>query len=220
MENRICLWSFKWSHLIINPEKYIRYRDRYPISDDGWIDSVWAIVKNKEWNIYLHHHAKNNEFYIPWWKIESGEIKEQALIRELKEELNIDVKKYTYSDMTKYILRWVKRRFHTFIIEEYTWIPLNNDSDEYDQYRAEIIDSDNELGFAVKVDGTITDDVQDIMQSCIDLYHLKTVVPRLFDPSVLEMATYRPYDESMIDRSKHYYLYVDISQKEYYFELK
>lgn len=103
------------------------------------------------------------------------------------------------------------------MIDDYSGIPLNNESDKYDQYRAEIIDSDNELGFAVKVDGTITDDVQDIMQSFLDIYHLTTIVPQIHD-DILIQSHYVEYDQSLINPSQHYYLYLDQEKKEYYFD--
>ena len=104
-----------------------------------------------------------------------------------------------------------------FMIDDYSNIPLNNESDKYDQYRAEIIDSDNELGFAVKIDSTITDDVQDIMHSFLDMYHLYTIIPQIHD-DILIQSRYAEYDQSLIDLSQHYYLYLDQEKKEYSFD--
>jgi hypothetical protein len=104
------------------------------------------------------------------------------------------------------------------MIDDYSGIPLNNDSDKYDQYRAEIIDSDNDLGFAVNVEGTITDDVQDIMQSFLDIYHLYIIVPKIHDGILIE-SRYIDYDQNKIDQSQHYYLYLDLEKKLYYFDI-
>lgn len=213
----LCLWSFKWSHLIINTEKYQHLLDTHPATDDGFIHVVWWIVKNSEWKIYLHHHAKLNEFMIPWGKVEQGENFDQALCRELKEELDIDVLSLHQISSIKYIVSGKRRCFHIFMIDEYQWIPINNESDKFDQYRAEIIDSDNDLGFAVNVDGTIIHDVQDIMQSFLELYHIVTIIPQISD-DILLLSSYREYDQTKIDLSQHYYLYLDLEKKLYYFQ--
>jgi hypothetical protein len=213
----ICLWSFKWSHLIINTEKYHYLLDKYPSTDDGFIHVVWWIVKNSEWEIYLHHSTRLNEFRIPWGKVDIWETYEVAMMRELKEELDIVVLDQEYISSYKYIIWWIKRCFHLFLIHSYTWIPQNNDSHKYDQYRAKIIDSDNEVGFSINIDGTITDDVQDIMQSFNNLYYAYVIAPQL-GSEILSLCTYRQYDESVIDLAKHYYLYLDQEKKEYYFE--
>ena len=59
-----------------------------------------------------------------------------------------------------------------FEVEDYTGIPINNESEQLDQYRAKKLPSDNDIGIAIEIDGTVTDDVQDIMHSFLDLYHL------------------------------------------------
>lgn len=214
----VCLWSFKWSHLIINNEKYHQRLAEHPATDDGFIHVVWWIVKNTQWKIYLHHHARLNEFMLPWGKVDKWETFEDAMKRELHEELDIIVHTCHHLSSIKYIVWWLKRCFHMFMIDDYSGISLNNESDKYDQYRAEIIDSDNKLGFAIKVDGTITDDVQDIMQSFLDVYHLYTIVPQIYD-DILTQSHYVEYDQSLINPSQHYYLYLDQEKKEYYFDI-
>jgi 8-oxo-dGTP pyrophosphatase MutT (NUDIX family) len=201
--------------LIINTKKYQERLTQHPATEDGFIHVVWWIVKDSEWKIYLHHHARLNEFMLPWGKVEFWESFEDAIRRELYEELEIVVKKHHQLSSIKYIAWWSKRCFHTFMIDEYTWIPLNNDNDKYDQYRAEIIESDNELWYAIKIDGTIIHDIQDIMQSVIDIYHIKSIVSQIHDNILLES---RYVDYGQINVSKHYYLYLDQAKKEYYFQ--
>lgn len=212
--SNICLWSLKWSHLIIDGLKYQSLLTQHPHTDDSYIHVVWWIVKNAEWKIYLHHDVKRNEFLLPGWKVEHGETYAQALIRELDEELDIEVNKLHHISSIKYRagMLWC---FHMFVIDEYTGIPQNNDAHKYDHYRAEIIDSDNDLGYAVKIDGTITDDVQDIMHSFLDIYHRKTISPQ-WDADIACTAPYRVYDTTMIDPHQHYYLYFDDAKQEYY----
>lgn len=213
----ICLWSFKWSNLIINNEKYKQRIIEHPSTDDGFIHVVWWIVKNSEWNIYLHHNAKLNEFMLPWGKVELWESFEEAIKRELHEELGIIVHQTHQLSTIKYIVWWLKRCFHMFMIDHYSNIPINNEIDKYDQYRTEIIKSNNNLWYAIKIDGTITDDIQDIMHNFLDIYHLCTILPQIHD-DILIQSHYALYDQSKIDVAKHYYLYLDQEKKEYYFD--
>lgn len=210
----ICLGSLKWSNFVINKEKYQQCLQEYSHTEDGYIHTVWAIVYDKQDRIYLHHNAQKNEFFLPRWKVEIGETFEQAVMREMKEELNIDVKKCVYLSSIKYIIGWVYWCFHTFVVEEYEGIPINNMSDEYDQYRAKKIQSDNTLGFGIVINGTITEDEEDIMHTFLDLYHVWVIASQI-DKKLFLSASYAEYDESLIDISKHYYLWFDINKKEY-----
>ena len=101
---------------------------------------------------------------------------------------------------------------------EYTGIPTNKESHKCDNYRVEIIDSDNTLGFAVKVDGTITDDVQDILHTFLEINIIKNILP-IVDHTILQDAIMMSYDENLIHLSQHYYLYFDLSQKQYFLEV-
>lgn len=214
--NFICLWSFKWSHLIVDPIKYNKLLKIHPSTEDWFIHVVWWIIKDSEWKIYLHHNAKLNEFMLPWGKVEEWESFEDAIKRELKEELNIDILDFHKISSVKYI-SWCKWCFHTFVVDTYTWTPINNDSDKYDYYWAEILSSENKIGFSVKIDWTVTDDVQDIMHSFLDLYHLYYISSRI-DINVLLESQYKKYEELQIKFSNHYYLYLDPVQKIYFFE--
>lgn len=213
----MCLWSYKWSNLIRDKAKQDHYITQYE-HEDGNLSVVRAIVQDADGCIWQFHNAKYNEFYLPWWKVEKWETLEQALHRELAEELGIEVVSSQFLCVYNYISTGVKRRAHYFLITSYRWIPTNHDAHLMLHYRAKIIDSDNELGFAVKVNGTITDDVQDIMHSFIGLYH-RRILSSCGDNNIALCTMYREYDVSQIDPSKHYYLYLDEEKGEYYFDV-
>lgn len=92
---------------------------------------VGIIIENNE--VYLLRHNKcKGLFVFPSGKVEDGETIEEALIREMKEELNIDV--LNYEPILKYKPQWYDRVdgvMHTeeyvYIITEYKGIPINNE---------------------------------------------------------------------------------------------
>ena len=61
-----------------------------------------GIIKDKNGYVLLEYHLKTNGYNLPGGKLDKGEKPADALIRELKEELNIDVSKddiqYLFTD--------------------------------------------------------------------------------------------------------------------------
>lgn len=135
----------------------------------------------------------------------------QAAVRELREELGIEVSDVTEIGCRKHIHNGIKRCFHVMEVNTYTGTPVNNDAHKYDQYRVEIIDADNILGRAVKINGTITDDDYDIRHTFVDIHNIKTHQGLMIGDGMVE-----DYDDSLIDPSGLYYQYYDAGQKKYF----
>lgn len=51
-----------------------------------------CVLKNKEWKILLVKHKWKNIWVLPWWHIENKENIYDAVKREIKEELWVDIK--------------------------------------------------------------------------------------------------------------------------------
>lgn len=215
--NIIYLGSIKGSNLILKKEKQEQLMMKHEHSQDGFIHLVGCIVKDSEGRRYVHHEAQSNEFYLPGGKIDKGETILQWAVRELQEELAIEVKEFEEIGSFKRIHNGIKLILHIVEITSYTGTPLNNDSHKYDHYRAKIIDSDNSLGFAVKIDGTITDDEFDIAHSFLDIYNSKANLAFLQSSND---DPFEEYDDSLINPSWLYHQYYDSDQKKYFFSEK
>ncbi len=217
----ICLGSFKWSHLILNEEKQRNLLTRHEHTEDGCIHLVGCIVCDETGKRYLHHEAKSNEFYLPGGKVDKGENIIQGAIRELQEELEIEVTDLYEIWCRKHIHNGIKRCFHVIQINTYTGIPTNTDHQKYDQYRAEIIDSNNDIRYAIKINNTITEDKYDIMHTFVDIYNIYNIcnIKNLSKDqwsSNLE-GIFLEYDISTINPSWTYYQYYNPRQKNYFF---
>lgn len=96
---------------------------------------VGIIIDNDEVFLLRHNKCKGL-FVFPSGKVEKGETSEEALIREMKEELNIDV--LGYEELACYVPQWYDRIdgiMHTledlFIITEYNGAPINNEPNKH-----------------------------------------------------------------------------------------
>ena len=99
------------------------------------------IIKNEK--ILLIHRIKpsRNYYVLPGGKIEKNENPEQALIREIKEETNLDI--ISFKKLTE--IEDEKRYAYYFIIEKYIGIPEiigeeKEKSNEIDKYILEWIE--------------------------------------------------------------------------------
>lgn len=58
--------------------------------------NVAVLLGNNNWELLICQRAKDKKFkpnlwHLPWWKVEEWESIEMAIIREIKEELNLDI---------------------------------------------------------------------------------------------------------------------------------
>ena len=201
-------------NLILDESKHRTLVDTYSHSDDDCIDIVGALIKDNTGAYYLHHKVKENYFLLPGGKVEKGESYEQAMIRELKEEMNIDVVSLSYHASVKRVINNCKYNVHYMMITEYTGIVEHLEVDTFDLVHAEILPSHNRLGHAIKIDGTIIDDERDITHAFSDLALTVLQTPSL-SQTIDSNATVIYPDH--FDPSTIYYQYYDQSQKKYFF---
>jgi len=65
--------------------------NHHEYTEDGCVHVVGCIIKDPEGKIYVHHNALKNEFFFPGGKVDTGETVEQASVRELQEELELNI---------------------------------------------------------------------------------------------------------------------------------
>lgn len=84
------------------------------------IEVVAAIIKNDNKILCTQRDVSKNEevsfkWEFPGGKIESGETQEEALAREIKEELNIDINIENYFMEVNYFYTSFKLKMHTYL---------------------------------------------------------------------------------------------------------
>lgn len=105
------------------------------------IDVVAAIIKNKDGKILIAQRnlkkAQGGLWEFPGGKIEKGETKEEAIIREIKEELDMDIKvdsyftskQYKYPDKTINLIglycTMIGDNYKVLEHEKVEWITMN-----------------------------------------------------------------------------------------------
>jgi adenylate cyclase class 2 len=111
-------------------------------------DSVSAIIiRKKDDKVFIARRKENKEFSPGLWetiggRIEKGETAEEALEREVKEELNTDIKSFKFFGDYEY--RDYNKLFKTFIVElKKEPIPNGSDFEEWGWFSEEEIEKRN-----------------------------------------------------------------------------
>lgn len=157
---------------------------------DWIVESSIGIIKNSEGKVYMMYRKGQERYKFPWGKVDKGETYEQALEREIKEEIgkNIINKKYLWS--CKIVEIGMGYLAHCYEIE----IDGEPEIMEKDNFLhaqwVEAIEYDNKLGFAVKIDETIIDDEDDLMREFWILYPYfkKNFIPENENPKIYTLA--------------------------------
>lgn len=143
--------------------------EKYESTQDGFIQVVDCVIK-KDNKFFMLYHKKGQKYVFPGWKLDAGDDIEKTVIKELKEEIGIDVTKINNLGNFKEVMPY--GLFNLNIIDvEYNGEPQNLEPEKHTHsVWAEIIESDNSLKFAVKIDWTIIDDEYEITHQFYDLY--------------------------------------------------
>ncbi|MFA7298151.1 MAG: class I tRNA ligase family protein [Candidatus Absconditabacterales bacterium] len=143
--------------------------DQYEMTSDGFVQIVDCIIK-RDGKIFMNYSVKAQKYLCPGGKVEKGDTLEGTVKKEISEELGVAVKTIKSLGNIKQILRGGLFNLNMFEIEIEGEPKLMEPEKLPQMVRAEIVESDNSLGFAVKIENTIVDDDMEIMSQFYDLY--------------------------------------------------
>lgn len=144
-------------------------KDNYETVSDWAVNVVCCLIK-REWKILIWYHTKGQKYVFPGWKVEKWDSIEKTVSKEIMEELWVEVKSQKVLWEFKELLRW--NIWNLIYVEtEIEWEPKNMEPDKTTHLqRAEIIESENKIWMAVKIENTIIDDADEIINQFYDLY--------------------------------------------------
>ena len=159
--------------------------DKYEHSEDWFIDIVCGVIRNAEWKAALLHYAKSDIRAFPGWKVDKWETLEQALERELQEEVWITISESKHLGWLKIFHQGMPCRVHRFEVKTSDEL-VNKEQEKHDRIeRVKEENADNSLWFILNIDGTIIDDEQELLKQFADFYFFISVL-NLEDKWLLE----------------------------------
>lgn len=197
--------------------------NNYEITDDGCIQYVQAVIKNQNGDILSLFSKKYNNRQFPWGKVEKGENPEQAILREVKEELWIEVKIDRKIGSQKIILK--KDKAHVTVYEAHI---VNGEPSiqepKIHAYRDYIqtLPSDNKHGYTYKAKNMIVSDEDEVaIFHDLLIYHQLQKRWSLDGPIYFLAWTTTPWTlpSNMflaVGANISYVMIFDIKEKEYY----
>ena len=148
----------------------------YEASEDGFIDVVAGVIRDGEGRYAMIHHMKENLWFFPGGKVEKGECRIAALKRELKEEIGVDAQEKHYLGAIKIIHLGKPYRVHWFEVTT-SDTPSVQESEKHNALVwVKEEKSENSLGFALNINGTIIDDEKELTHDFIDFHLFKKVL--------------------------------------------
>ncbi len=191
-----------------------------------WAEKVarW-ILKNAQWAYYMIFQAKHGHWVFPWWRVDAWETIEQALVREMKEEVWVDVRNQKLLGVWQIIVD--NGHFSSSFYEcEYSWTPTIQESENHPEGKwVEVIESDNELWWAVRTEWNIIDSVEELERAFWDLTMLQKDIlwkwATVDAPISLLAWTTTPWTLpsnmfAAVHNDNEYVLVFDIDEKEYF----
>ncbi|USN54447.1 MAG: class I tRNA ligase family protein [Candidatus Peribacteria bacterium] len=148
----------------------------YVTTDDGFIDVVSGVVKDAQGRYLMLHHKISGNWECPGGKIHTGEFPADALKRELQEELGITVTHEKLLGFCKIIYCGKPYRFHYFSVD-YTGEPSVQEAEKHHEIKwVELQEFDNDLGYVLKVDDIVIDDIAQLKKQYISIYLTQKVI--------------------------------------------
>ncbi len=141
-----------------SPFEQKKIEEKYETESDDWtIKYVRAFIKNEKGQILYLFHKKKWFYAIPGWKIDKWETEEKTLERELKEELWVSIKnmKFIWKNRMFSNSKEYRLSVWSYYEVEIDWNVENLETEKHVLYWADIVDYDNELWFAIKIENNL-----------------------------------------------------------------
>lgn len=149
---------------------------------DEAVNVVCCMIK-KDGKYLLEYWVKAQKYVFPGWKVEKWDSIEKTVAKEIKEELDVEVKSCKIMWEFKELLRW--NIWNLIYVEtEIEGEPKIMEPDKITQLvRAGIEESENEIWMNVNIEWTIMDDPEEIISQFYDLYIIHNNLPWQIQPN-------------------------------------
>jgi mutator protein MutT len=137
---------------------------------------VRAIIKNEQWQILHVYQKKWDSWAMPWWWVDVGETPDQALIREVKEEVWCDVIWYELLWTYSTIFVWDIRLWYYYNVSIQGTPSIMEPNNHNDLTWITVEHSDNDFTFALKLHNLVIDDEHEIRQKFHHMFVYKQLL--------------------------------------------
>ena len=202
-----------------------KIRKKYQVTDDGFNECIVGLIKDEQWRYAMLYHKKEWLWFFPGGKQDNGESAVDALHREIKEEVGVEVANETLIGHVKIIHLWKPWRVHYYEID-ITGEPTVLEHDRHGELKwVSTVESDNDLGFAIKIDDIIIDDVKQIQRDFVDYALLEQWVFSIeaIDTAPMHMLAWTTTPWTLpsnmfvaVNKNVVYSIVFDKNEKEYY----
>lgn len=111
---KILIYRSLWEEIQDNTLSQQELSEKYEITDDWFIRNVRAFIRNSAGEIAMLFEPRYNRYSTPGWKVDKGETDEEAIRKEVFEELWVVVKSIEWIWCRKSYMRWSKGIYKWF----------------------------------------------------------------------------------------------------------
>ncbi len=152
----------------------INEESKYEMTEDWFVECVVGLVKDEKGRYGMIYQSESSQRFFPGGKVDKGESAFDALTREVKEEVGLNVTEGKLLGHVKIIHNDKPWRLHYFEIETTGHPHIKEPEKHAERKWIEQIPSENELWFSIKIENIIIDDVDQIKNEFIDYYLFST----------------------------------------------
>lgn len=147
--------------------KFPIYKDNqdklYETQEDGFRKYVQVVLKDEKWGVLSLYNVQHGNRQFPWGKVEKGEDLEQALKREVKEEIGVDIEITWFLGWQKIITKNTPCSLLLYEWKIIDGIPAIHEIDKHTSIGyAYLEESNNVYGWGFSINGIIVQNEEEI----------------------------------------------------------